>query len=182
MLCFAGLSDWEEMPVRHTNVDLLAARLQPLAASGDVILVPRWECAIPLARYYRGPAEIITIPPIADHRLHRYDLVLQEMMTPEPIQPVLTRMERVLRSGHHVFLAGTLPPDADYPLPKLPPVYRNADGTWHTGPYVKTWQLQVSQFLRAHAIRGGQIEVPIPGNARVQKFENLELVVVEGWQ
>ena len=31
-----------------------------LLPSGDVILVPRWECAIPLARYYRGPAEIIT--------------------------------------------------------------------------------------------------------------------------
>ena len=40
LLCFAGLPDWEEMPVRHTNVDLLAARLRPLAASGDVILVP----------------------------------------------------------------------------------------------------------------------------------------------
>ena len=28
-----GTADWEEMPVRHTNMDLLAARLRPLATA-----------------------------------------------------------------------------------------------------------------------------------------------------
>ncbi|HEX7517162.1 MAG TPA: hypothetical protein VF345_07730 [Chthoniobacterales bacterium] len=183
LLCFTGLPDWEEMPVRHTNVDLLAARLRPLATNGDVILVPRWECAVPLARYYRGPAEIISLPPIDDHRFHRYDLVLQQMMTVDPVQPVLARMENTLRSGHRVFLAGTLPfPDADYPLPRLPPAYRDAGGNWHLAAYNSVWQLQAGQLLSAHATRGGHIEVPIPGNARVQEFENLELGVAEGWR
>ena len=183
LLCFTGLPDWEEMPVRHTNVDLLAARLRPLAASGDVILVPRWECAIPLARYYRGPAEIISLPPIDDHRFHRYDLVLRQMMTADPLHPVLARLEEVLRSGHRVFLAGTLAfPDAGHPLPSLPPAYRDAGGSWHGGAYDIVWQLQAGQLLRAHAARSGHIEVPIPGKARVQGFENLELGVVEGWR
>jgi hypothetical protein len=181
LLCLAGIPAWYELRTRHTNLDLVAARLPAMATSDDVILVPRWECAIPLSRYYRGPAEIITIPPLADHRLHRYDLVLQQMMTGEPMQPVLARLEKTLRSGHHVFLAGKLPA-ADYSLPDLPPLYRNADGTWHTGPYVKTWQLQVGQFLSAHAHRGGQIEVPIPDQADVQRFENLDLWVAEGWR
>jgi len=183
LLCFAGLPDWDEMPVRHTNVDLLAARIRPLAVSGDVILVPRWECAIPLARYYRGPAEIISLPPIEDHRFHRYDLVLRQMMMPDPLRPVLARLEEVLQSGHRVFIAGTLSfPDASHPLPVLPPAYRDAGGTWHGGAYGNLWQLQVGELLHAHAARGGLIDVPIPGKARVQEFEELELAVAEGWR
>lgn len=183
LLCFAALPDWEEMPVRHTNVDLLSARLQPLAASGDVILVPRWECAIPLARYYRGPAEIITLPPIDEHRFHRYDLVLRQMMTVDPLHPVLTRLEEVLRSGHRVFLAGSLPvPDAGSVLPNLPPAYRDADGSWHGGAYDRVWQLQAGQLLGLHAARVGHIAVPVPEKARVQEFENLDLLVAEGWR
>jgi hypothetical protein len=183
MLCFAGLSDWEEMPTRHTNVDLLAARLQPLAASGDVILVPRWECAIPLARYYRGPAEIISLPPIADHRFHRYDLVLRQMMTPDPLRPVLAHLEEVLQSGHRVFIVGRLTfPDAGHTLPVLAPAYKDAGGNWHVGPYGSVWELQAGELLHAHAVRAGLIEVPIPGNARVHGFEDLELGVAEGWR
>jgi hypothetical protein len=183
LLCFAGLPDWEEMAVRHTNVDLVAAQLRPLAADGDVILVPRWECAIPLARYYRGPAEIISLPPIDDHRFHRYDLVLRQMMTADPLQPVLARLEEALRSGHRVFIAGTLPfPDADDPLPSPAPAYRDAGGGWHGGPYESVWRLQAGQLLSAHFTRGGHIDVPIPGRARVQAFENLELGVVDGWR
>lgn len=183
LLCLMGLPDWKEMPVRHTNVDLLATRLRPLAAEGDVILVLRWECAIPLARYYHGSAEIISLPPIDDHRFHRYDLVLRQMMTTDPLHPVFARLEEALRSGHRVFLAGTLHvPTADHPLPDLPPAYRDAGGGWHGGAYDNLWQLQAGQLLSAHATRGGHIEVPIPGKARVQGFENLELWVVEGWR
>lgn len=183
ILCFAGLDAWTEMPTRHTNVDLLAARLQKLATRDDVILVPRWECAIPLSRYYHGPAEILTIPAMADHRLHRYDFVLRQMMAVDPLHPVLARLEEVLRSRHRVFIAGTLVfPDTDSPIPNLPPAYRDADGNLHVGDYYGVWQSQVGQFLGAHTTRGGHIEVPIPGNARVQVFEDLELGVMAGWR
>jgi uncharacterized membrane protein len=183
LLCFTALPDWEEMPARHTNLDLIAARLRPLANTGDAILVPRWECAIPFARYYRGPAEIVTIPPIDDHRFHRYDLVLQQMTMADPLSPVLARLEEVLRSGHRVYLVGTLPfPDSNDPLPSLPPAYRDTGGRWHVGDYNGVWQLQAGQLLRTHATHVGHIEVPVPGKARVQEFENLGLGVMEGWR
>lgn len=183
LLCFTVLPDWEEMTVRHTNVDLLSARLQPLAASGDVILVPRWECAIPLVRYYRGPAEIISLPPIDEHRFHRYDLVLRQMMAVDPLHPVLTRLEEVLQSGHRVFIAGTLPvPPAGSAAPNLPPAYRDADGSWHGGAYDRVWQLQAGQLMGFHAVHVGHIAVPVPGKAHVQGFENLDLLVAEGWR
>jgi hypothetical protein len=183
LLCFAALPDWEEMPVRHTNVDLLAARLRSMASSGDVILVRPWHCAIPLSRYYHGPAEIITIPPIDDHRFHRYDLVLRQMMTPDPLQPVFARLEEALRSGHRVFIAGALPfPPADPPLSSPPPAYRDASGKWHGRKYLTIWDLQIGQFLAIHAARGVITKIPTPGDAQVQEFENLPLGVVEEWR
>ena len=85
---------WRELRTRHTNVDLVAEGLKTLTSAGDVIIVPRWECAITLCRYYHGPAAVVTLPPIADHRFHRYDLVLTQMMTPDAIQPVLHSSRR----------------------------------------------------------------------------------------
>jgi hypothetical protein len=148
-----------------------------------VILVPRWECAIPLSRYYHGPAEIVTLPPITDHRFHRYDLVVQQMMMPDPLRPVFARLEEALRSGHRVFLAGALPfPSADQRLPNPPPGYHDANGKWHGENYHVIWNLQVGQFLAVHAARAGFTKIPAPGNARVQDFENLELGVMEEWR
>ena len=63
LLGFVARPAWSDMKVRHTNADLVAARLEGISREGDLILMPRWECAIPLARYYHGPAEIVTLPP-----------------------------------------------------------------------------------------------------------------------
>jgi hypothetical protein len=105
------------------------------------------------------------------------------MMMPDPLRPILARLGEALQSGHRVFIAGTLSfPDASHPLPVLPPAYRDAGGTWHGGAYGNLWQLQAGEFLHVHAARGGLIDVPIPGKARVQEFEELELAVAEGWR
>jgi hypothetical protein len=183
LLCLAGLPAWEEMPTRQTNVDLLAAQLRSRATKDDVILVSHWQYAITLYRYYHGPAEILTVPPIEDRRFHRYDLVLRQMMTADPLRPILARMGDVLHSGHRVFLAGMLPfPQADSLSPILPPVYRDADGHWCGGLDGQVWRIETGNFLRAHATRGGPIEVPVPGHARVQQFENLKFIAFEGWR
>jgi hypothetical protein len=183
LLCLVSLPDWEEMPTRHTNVDLLGARLRLLAEKDDVILVPRWECAITLCRYYRGPAKVVSLPPINDHRFHRYDLVLRQIITTDPVPPVLTKLESALRSGHHVFVAGKLPFPSVLPsLSTDSPVYRDPNGGWHGVPYDSAWPLRVGHFLRIHALRVGRIEVPVPLQARVKEFEKLELIRLDGWR
>jgi hypothetical protein len=183
LLCLAGLPAWEEMPTRQTNVDLLAAQLRSRATKDDVILVSHWQYAITLYRYYHGPAEILTVPPIEDRRFHRYDLVLRQMMTADPLRPILARMGDVLHSGHRVFLAGMLPfPQADSLSAIVPPVYRDADGHWCGGLDGQVWRLETGNFLRAHATRGGPIEIPVPGHTRVQQFENLKFIAFEGWR
>ncbi len=183
LICFTVPLTWYELPTRHTNVDLIASQFQKFSREGDVIVIPRWECAISFCRYYHGQAEVVTIPPIADHRFHRYDLVLAQMKTKDAEQPVLDRMEKALRAGHRVFLADALPlPAADAPLPTLRPPYQNPNGAWHGDRYYAVWNAYVGRFLRAHATRAERIEIALPPGIKVQKFEELEPGVVAGWQ
>jgi hypothetical protein len=183
LLAIAAGPSWAELRARHTNLDLVGRKLQMLTNEADLILVPRWECAITLCRYYHGTAAVLTLPPIDDHRFHRYDLVLRQMMTRDAIQPGLTRLEETLRSGHRVFLVGNLPfPEANVLIPTLPPLYRDGDGDWHGAPYNTVWAGQAGQLLRAHAISANKLSVPVPGEASVQDFEHLELGVLEGWR
>ena len=181
LLCIAGLPAWAEMPIRHTNVDLLAAQLRSQTVKGDVILISHWQYAISLYRYYGGPAEIITLPPIDDHRFHRYDLALRQMMTADPLQPVFVRLDNVLRSGHRVFLAGRFNfPKPDFVMPSVAPGYLDASGQWHGAAFEAVWSLQAGHFLRSHATRLVQIKVAVPDPGLVQGFENLELGMAEG--
>jgi hypothetical protein len=192
LLCVAVRPTWKELPTRHTNVDLIAVRLQHWTTKDDLILVPPWECAIPLCRYYHGPAEVMTLPPISEHRFHRYDLVLRQMTTANPVSPVLARMKNVLQSGHRIFLVGYLPiPKPDEVPPTLPPAYQDRGGHWHggyraawqlLGDYRTVWQLQAGYFLRVHATGAVKIAVPVPDNTNVQEYENLELSVIQGWK
>lgn len=183
LLCFAAGEAWEQMPVRHTNVDLLAARLTHLAKEEDLILVPRWECAISFWRYYYGAAEVITLPTIEDHRFHRYDLLLEQMKASNGYQLVLTKIETVLRSGHRVFIAGELPyPDHEVRLPASHPAFRDERGVWHGLVNSAVWQVYIGQFLRVHATGAVRILVRLPQGVKVQGFENLDATVVEGWR
>ncbi|MEP7248798.1 MAG: hypothetical protein ABI787_03350 [Spartobacteria bacterium] len=183
LLCFTLPGAWSEMPTRQTNVDLIAAQFEKTSQKGDVILVPRWECAITLCRYYQGEAEIITIPPIADHRFHRYDLILEQTRNADAYQPVLDRMEQALRSGHRVLLVDTLPvPDPSVKIPVAYAPYRDAKGAWHGSPYNEIWKAHAGRFLSAHTKRGANIEVLRPSGIKVQRFEELAPGVVEGWQ
>jgi hypothetical protein len=183
LLGLGSAAAWDQLTVRHTNIDIIAARLQPITAKGDVILVPRWECAIPFARYYRGPAEMVSLPPIADHRFHRYDLVLEQMLTRNAAAPVIARIESALRAGHRVFVVGTLPyPKADVPPPMLPPMYQDPNGGWRGAPRDAEWTFQIGQFLRAHCLAAGDLPLGMPAGSRIQDYEDLELSAHEGWR
>jgi len=166
--------------VRMTNVDLVAERIAAEAAPQDLVVVTPWYYGVSYLRYDRGSAPWTTVPALADHRIHRYDLVKERMAQAEPLADVLGAIERTLRAGHRVWVVGevVIPPPGT-PVPVLPPAPAAASG-WQEHPYLQAWSLQLGAFLRDHATGGGRARLPSPGP--VNGYERLELLVFSGWQ
>ncbi len=171
----------QELFTRPTNLDVVARAAAARATKDDLIVHARWECAITFNEYYHGVAPQETLPPLADHRMHRYDLVIDRMMTANPAQPVLDRMAQTLRDGHRIFFVGVPalpPPGMDAPV--LKPIFRGPKG-WHgDGDYYTAWAMQASVLLERHATRVEM--VPTPVGQPVSHYENLPLCILQGWK
>ncbi len=169
------------LQVRSTNVDLIAARLNDEVKARDLVLVNRWECGISLNRYYHGPARMMTVPPLEDHSVHRYDLVMQAMMAKDPLRPLFEAMTNTLRQGGRIWLVGpryVSEPDAK-PKVSVPATF-DAAGEWHPGPGYLDWALQTNDFLQRHVTDGALL--PVPSRQAISEFENLPLGWFSGWQ
>ena len=170
----------ESVGVRQTNVDLIAQYLHTEAQRGDLIVVHPWFVGITFKHYYHGPVDWMTLPPIEDLTIHRYDILKLRMMSAEPLAPLHRAIQDALQSGHRVWLVGSVhfPPAGHLP-PVLPPAPGLSTG-WSDGPYAIGWALQTGYFLQTHAERFAVVRIPV--DRPVNRFENVELLVVEGWR
>jgi hypothetical protein len=171
-------SDLEQ---RQTNMDLVAQRLSSLAAPQDLVLVNPWYFGISFQRYYRGE-DWRTIPEIADHEIHRYDLVKEKMLAIEPIAGTLDAIERTLRAGHRVWVVGLALPPARGAPPAPPPLNREggrANGERHR-EYLSWWERQAGYLVETHATSAEPVTVPVPDAVSLQ--ENAALSVYSGWK
>lgn len=169
---------WTMAHMRATNVDRI---IQATAAASpdDLIVLTRWEAGISFNRYYHGRTPWITIPDIADHTLHRYDLVKQKMSTPEAIAPELQKIRQTLAGGHRVWLAGrVLAPPPGARLGSLPPAPHPQTG-WSIGPYLSYWLTKTGQTLQEVVGRVAQVTEVHPDQP-VNQFEDLSLFIIEG--
>jgi hypothetical protein len=165
---------------RFTNIDLVAQRLAGEAGPDDFIIVSPWYCGITFDRYYKGPASWSTLPPLQDHSIHRFDLVRKQIQKEGVIQPVFGQIAATLKSGHRVWVVGTMDiPNAGAPMPAdLPPAPLNYSGTdLH---YTQNWTSQVAQFLSDHS--GRFYQEYYTTNQNVNFAENLRLCVAGGWR
>jgi hypothetical protein len=164
---------------RQSNVDLVADRIEGLAAPEDMVLLRSWTSAISFGRYYNGPAPVWTIPNVEDHRIHRYDLLRRKMEDDAPDADVLAAVERTLRGGHRVFLVGDFRPvRADPEIPRLEPAPHPRHG-WYKVAYLWNWEDRVTQFVLRHAIRFADAT---PASAQeIDRHERLPLRVAAGW-
>ncbi len=171
-----------DLNYRFTNLDTWATGLTAEAKPNDYAVIAPWFCGITFAHYYKGAMPWTTLPPIADHSMHRYDLVRDQMLTTNAVQPVLEKISTTLRSGQRVWLLAptgvvkmpapdSLPP-ADLPPPPLP------GSGWSDDPYSWTWTMQTIHFLARHGKNFRQINSP-EGGPRIA--ENLGLFVIDGW-
>ena len=182
-LLFVGVAifpAWRELQARQTNVDVIAAQLQSVAGPEDLILINTWNYGIPFRRYYRGPGSTATIPPMEDLRFHRCDLVKRQMMSPDPMAPVLQKMDETLRSGHTIWLIGGLNfvPPGKVPL-VIPPGYDGPNG-WVGGNFYETWATQAGFLVQSHALHFDRVRVPMA--QLVIHYEDLPLSAIRGWR
>ena len=167
-----------QVGVRQTNVDLIARHLERSARAGDSIVISSWYVGITFARYYRGEVPWVTLPPIEDHTIHRYDLVKQRMLSPDPLAPLYSAIGEALRSGHRVWLVGGL----DFlPHGQVPAALPRPGGTtgWNNDVFGRAWSTHLGYFVQTRAVRW-EI-VAIAADQPVSVIENLALLVVEGW-
>jgi hypothetical protein len=178
VLVAGALPTWRALHERHTNIDAIAESLVNNAGPDDLVLVNPWFLACSLSHYYSGPARIMTLPPIADYSVHRYDLVKEAMLADDPMAPLRSAIQQALQSGHRVWVVGGLSVDrsgvAPAPMPK-PPL---PDSIWNAAPYQKNWTAQVGAFIGAHAIQGQPMTPAVPGG----RFERADLAVLTGWK
>jgi hypothetical protein len=159
--------------LRMTNVDWIALRLEERTDARDLILVNPWFYGVSFHRYYQGRAPWMTIPSLEDHRMHRYDLLMARMATNAPLHDVFGAIRETLRSGHRVWLVGKydLPPDGR-PPPVLAPAPQGSRWGWRDAPYVRSWSLQISDYLHRHTQGEQEIAVERSG---VSGLESLPL-------
>jgi hypothetical protein len=167
-----------QVGVRQTNVDLIVRHLERSARAGDLIVVNPWYVGITFARYYRGEVPWLTLPPIEDHTIHRFDLVKQRMLSPDPLAPLYVAIGEALRSGHRVWLVGSL---HFVPPGQGPAALPRPGGTtgWSDDVYGPAWSMHAGYFVHTHALRW-EI-VTIAAEQPVNLFERPPLVMVEGW-
>ena len=176
LLCLPGAR--ELISYRQTNMDLIAGVLHERAAPRDLIIVHPWTFGVSFDRQYFGPTPWTTVPPLADHRFHRYDLFKAKMNLENPAQPVCDQIAVTLQAGNHVWLVGDIPL-SQTPPPQIQPAPNNPWG-WLDDPYSEVWGAQVGYFVATHATQGEV--VPIPSTSPVSPLENIQVVVVAGWQ
>jgi hypothetical protein len=179
---FSFLPTLRQVQVRQSNVDLVAAKIHQLAAKEDLIIVSPWYVGVSFNRYHAGPQVWMTVPPIDSHKVHRYDLIKSQMTLPdqnEPVRPLLENIAKTLKAGHRVWVAGEVRLFAPgETVPSLDPAPDKTWG-WQDEAYTIMWAGKTTanlQFSSQHM----QV-IPLGFSGPVNRFENLELRVFEGW-
>ena len=167
----------EQARTRMTNVDKIAAALDQRAAAEDLIIVTSPLYGISLRRYYHGQASWMTLPPIEDLTLHRWDLMKQAMTQPDPVPNLVSRAKTVLQSGHKTFLVGKLGPAPSTEPESLPPAPESQFG-WQLEAYTNQWKSELTYWFEHHALHG--TNVTVDQDEFVNPLEQLGLFEISG--
>jgi hypothetical protein len=172
---------------RFTNVDLFANRLMQQAGPQDLVIVVPWQYGITFDHYFKSRTSWTTLPPLADHSSHRYDLVKLQLQQTNCIEPVFKQMTATLQSGHRVWIitslgmAGITRPGTLSPPSLLPAPFTHSG--WADLPYTQVWASQVSHFLGAHSLQFEAVKNPPDTSlTEVNLAEYAELLVASGWK
>ena len=177
----SALAANNELRRPFTNVDKLASSVAADASPQDFVVVTPWYCGISFDRYFKSATPWQTLPPLADHTLHRYDLVLAQMQDTNSLAPVLEKISATLRGGHCVWVIADrlkIPTASAFepPVPSPPPLKNSG---WSDGPYSTSWAARTGFFLSRHSEHFEELQT---SHATVSFQENLHLFMAQGWR
>jgi len=148
VLVLFGTAAWQQTSIRQTNIDRAAAKLNADSRKQDLVLVYPWYMGVSFRRYYSGKAPWISIPPLEDLSIHRWDLVKKRMAEQNPLLDAFSRAQRTLKAGGTLWVVGILPKMGHgQQLKPIPPAPRSATG-WIYFPYEHHWGLQMLLHVR----------------------------------
>jgi hypothetical protein len=175
----SGISVWQNVGVRRTNADLVAADLGKRAAKGDVIVIAPWYLGVSFQRYYHGEGGCIAIPPVSFFDYQEYDLLTRFMKDRRAMDPVMGRISSLLQSGRRVWVVSN---DIFPSSPPTPFFQRRPDPDtgWHTQDYLATWDHEVLYFLRQNSKE--VLRIKLPKDPPVSDYEAIWLTRMEGWK
>ena len=176
-----ALMAYSDLHAHFSDIDLVVERLKPRVAPGDYVVVTPWFTGITFDHYYQKQSDWDTLPPITDHTMHRYDLVLEQMERTNALNPVLAKIEATLQRGNRVWVVGSLPDwHTNDPVPKpLPPPPLPGSG-WSDTAYNGSWAAQTGDFLNRHS---AELKVYSAfGDGAPNMQENAALYTAQGWR
>ena len=165
---------------RFTNVDQMAEKANALVGKHDIVIVAPWQFGITFDHYFTNGCHWTTVPPIADHKGERYDLLLEQMQNTNAMTPLLASAGEALRSGNAVWIVGGIASvgETNEPASPLPPPLPHTG--WNETPYRFTWNGQLGWFMHRHSL---DIQCVDAGtNQDVNLIEQLSLYKVTGWK
>jgi hypothetical protein len=166
--------------LRQSNMDLVALKLKASAQPGDLIVVSPWYFGLSLRRYL-DEKRWTSVPPIADFRFHRYDMLKERMISAHPIAGLEDQIRQTLRGGHAVWVAGMfrfLPPKSR--PAKVYPSYRGGINLAEAA-YCDSWVCQITEMIRTNKCDVTPVPLPVPGGTPVNPVEDISLRVIRGW-
>lgn len=136
------------------NMATIADTIDHLSRKEDFLVIQDWSSGITYSRYDRGGVAWMTVPPIDDHRFHRYDLVKEKMSTADALAPLKRKIDETLQGGGRIWLITDtqwnpivdIGMPADLPPPPLP------ETNWHHWPYDANWGAQLAGYLRSKSV------------------------------
>jgi len=171
---------WDEISLRQTNIDVIAAQLGGRASRGDFVVVIPWFNGVTFQNYYRGATAWSSVPPIRDLTFTRGDLLLEQIVLERPLQPIFDTIEQTLRAGNRVWVVGALsvPPAGQAPpaLPRPP----NGPNGWYSGDYLRMWNLQLGRYMELHSVSAERIDLQV--KQPINRYEDSAFLVFSGWR
>lgn len=156
---------------RFTNIDVLAKKVSVGAQQNDFAIVKTWPFGLTFRHYFNQGCAWNTVPPLADHSIHRYDLLAAQMANTNAMEPLLLNSAKALRSGNAVWIIGTIGEGTNAPL---------VGHGWNEMVFSYNWNNEVDGFLRQHSREIQRIDAGT--NEDVNFIERTALYKVTGWK